>query len=148
MPTYEYQCRSGAHRFEARQGITASPLTRCPHCGKKVDRLISAGAGFLFKGSGFYTTDYRSKPYQAAAKQERQSQELSPAGHPPPTGGFDAQHSLGSHPALPVGHPGGHDGRGPRPPVAVKDIDQAGSGKAPLAGSVPSGTGTGQKMEA
>lgn len=71
MPTYEYQCRSCAHRFEARQSITASPLRRCAHCGKKVDRLISAGAGFLFKGSGFYTTDYRSKPYQEAAKKDK-----------------------------------------------------------------------------
>lgn len=71
MPTYEYQCRSCAHRFEARQGITASPLTRCPHCGKKVDRLISSGAGFLFKGSGFHTTDYRSKPYAEAAKNDK-----------------------------------------------------------------------------
>ena len=70
MPTYEYQCRSCAQRFEARQSIMASPRTRCPHCGKKVDRLISAGAGFLFKGSGFYSTDYRSKPYQEAAKKD------------------------------------------------------------------------------
>jgi len=71
VPTYEYQCRSCAHRFEARQRITASPRTRCPQCGKKVDRLISAGAGFLFKGSGFYTTDHRSKPYQEAAKKDK-----------------------------------------------------------------------------
>jgi putative FmdB family regulatory protein len=70
MPTYEYQCRSCAQRFEARQSIMASPRTRCPYCGKKVDRLISAGAGFLFKGSGFYSTDYRSKPYQEAAKKD------------------------------------------------------------------------------
>jgi len=72
MPTYEYQCRSCAHRFEAFQSITAHPLTRCPHCRRKVDRLISAGAGFLFKGSGFYTTDYRSKPYQEAAKKDQE----------------------------------------------------------------------------
>jgi len=71
MPTYEYQCRSCARRFEARQSIMASPRRRCPHCGKKVDRLISAGAGFLFKGSGFYSTDYRSTPYREAAKKDR-----------------------------------------------------------------------------
>jgi putative FmdB family regulatory protein len=71
MPTYEYQCRSCAHRFDAFQSITASPLARCPRCGKKVDRLISAGAGFLFKGSGFHTTDYRSKPYAEAAKKDQ-----------------------------------------------------------------------------
>jgi putative FmdB family regulatory protein len=70
MPTYEYQCRSCAHQFDAFQSITASPLTRCPQCGRRVDRLISAGAGFLFKGSGFYTTDYRSKPYAEAAKKD------------------------------------------------------------------------------
>ena len=71
MPTYEYQCRTCAHRFEAFQSITASPLTRCPRCGKKVGRLISSGAGFLFKGSGFHTTDYRSQPYAEAAKKDK-----------------------------------------------------------------------------
>jgi putative FmdB family regulatory protein len=82
MPTYEYQCRSCAQRFEARQSIMASPRTRCPHCGKKVDRLISAGAGFLFKGSGFYSTDYRSRPYQEAAKKDRNRERSGTA--PPP----------------------------------------------------------------
>jgi putative FmdB family regulatory protein len=71
MPTYEYQCRSCGQRFETRQRITAAPRTRCPRCGKKVDRLISAGAGFLFKGSGFYTTDHRSAPYREAARKDK-----------------------------------------------------------------------------
>jgi putative FmdB family regulatory protein len=85
MPTYEYQCRSCAHRFEAFQSITAHPLTRCPHCKRKVDRLISAGAGFLFKGSGFYTTDHRSKPYQEAAKKDQEGSGGAPlAGKVPP----------------------------------------------------------------
>jgi putative FmdB family regulatory protein len=83
VPTYEYQCRACAHRFEASQRITASPLTRCPQCGKKVDRLISAGAGFLFKGSGFHTTDYRSKPYQEAAKKDREGGSAPLAGKVP-----------------------------------------------------------------
>jgi putative FmdB family regulatory protein len=88
MPTYEYQCRSCAQRLEARQSITAPPLTRCPHCRKKVDRLISAGAGFLFKGSGFYTTDYRSKPYQEAAKKDQEASARAPlAGNAPSKGG-------------------------------------------------------------
>ena len=78
MPTYEYQCRSCGHRFEAVQNITAPARKRCPHCRKKVDRLISAGAGFLFKGSGFYTTDHRSKPYQDAAKKDRQESDAAP----------------------------------------------------------------------
>ena len=82
MPTYEYQCRSCAQRFEARQSITASPRRRCPHCGKTVDRLISAGAGFLFKGSGFYSTDYRSTPYRQAAKKDRDRERSGTA--PPP----------------------------------------------------------------
>ena len=87
MPTYEYQCGSCAHRFEAFQSITASPLARCPKCRKKVDRLISAGAGFLFKGSGFYTTDYRSKPYREAAKKDREASGRAPlAGNAPKDG--------------------------------------------------------------
>lgn len=79
MPTYEYECRACAHRFEASQSITASPLKRCPQCGKKVDRLISSGAGFLFKGSGFHTTDYRSKPYAEAAKKDKDQEGSSKA---------------------------------------------------------------------
>ena len=72
MPTYEYQCRSCGHRFDAFQSIMASPRRHCPHCRKKVDRLISAGAGFLFRGSGFYTTDHRSKSYREAAKKDQE----------------------------------------------------------------------------
>ena len=88
MPTYEYRCRSCARRFEAIQSITASSLKRCPHCGKKVDRLISAGAGFLFKGSGFYTTDHRSKTYQEAAKKDQEGSGRNPlAGSAPPQAG-------------------------------------------------------------
>ena len=103
MPTYEYQCRSCAQRFEARQSIMASPRTRCPHCGKKVDRLISAGAGFLFKGSGFYATDYRSKPYQEAAKKdtaEEGNSKVSLPGNAPAKGGTGkkVEASLGQDP--------------------------------------------------
>ena len=88
MPTYEYQCRACAQRFEARQSIMASPRRRCPQCGKTVDRLISAGAGFLFKGSGFYTTDYRSKPYQEAAKKDQEgSGKTALAASAPPKAG-------------------------------------------------------------
>ncbi len=92
MPTYEYQCRSCAHRFDAFQSITASPLTRCPHCGKKVDRLISAGAGFLFKGSGFHTTDYHSQPYAEAAKRDT---DPKGNGRAPLPGGAPAVHGTG-----------------------------------------------------
>lgn len=59
MPTYEYECRSCKHRFEEFQGISDEPLKRCPRCGKSVRRLFGGGLGIIFKGSGFYTTDYK-----------------------------------------------------------------------------------------
>jgi putative FmdB family regulatory protein len=61
MPTYEYECRHCGHRFEAFQMITDKPLNRCPKCSKSVKRLIGSGAGIIFKGAGFYATDYRKK---------------------------------------------------------------------------------------
>jgi putative FmdB family regulatory protein len=68
MPTYEYECSHCGHRFEAFQKITDKPLTDCPKCNKKVKRLISSGAGIIFKGSGFYATDYRKKTKSDSAK--------------------------------------------------------------------------------
>ncbi|HEY1686001.1 MAG TPA: zinc ribbon domain-containing protein [Tepidisphaeraceae bacterium] len=71
MPTYEYKCQACGHEFEKFQSITAGPIRKCPKCGKnKVKRLLSAGAGLIFKGSGFYITDYRSEQYKNAAKSE------------------------------------------------------------------------------
>jgi putative FmdB family regulatory protein len=71
MPTYEYACSACGHCFEEFHSITAKPTVKCPACGKrKVKRLISAGAGFIFKGSGFYITDYRSDKYKADAKSD------------------------------------------------------------------------------
>ena len=71
MPTYEYACEACDHQFEKFQSITARPIRKCPECGKnKVRRLISGGAGVLFKGSGFYIPDYRSESYKQAAKKE------------------------------------------------------------------------------
>ena len=61
MPTYDYECRYCGHRFEAFQIITDKPLSRCPKCEKKPTRLIGSGSGIIFKGSGFYATDYRKK---------------------------------------------------------------------------------------
>ncbi|RMH69400.1 MAG: zinc ribbon domain-containing protein [Gemmatimonadetes bacterium] len=71
MPTYDYRCISCGQTFEYFQSMKDEPLTHCL-CGKngKVERLISPGAGFIFKGSGFYITDYRSKDYQQKAKSE------------------------------------------------------------------------------
>lgn len=62
MPTYEYACKHCGHRFELLQKISAPPLEKCPKCSKKLDRLIGSGSGIIFKGSGFYATDYPKTP--------------------------------------------------------------------------------------
>ena len=72
MPTYEYKCENCDHEFELFQPITAKPVRKCPKCGKnKVKRLIGMGAGIIFKGSGFYETDYRSENYRKAAEGDK-----------------------------------------------------------------------------
>jgi putative FmdB family regulatory protein len=69
MPTYEYQCSKCGHKFEKFQSITSTPSKQCPACKKNTaQRLIGTGAGLIFKGSGFYITDYRSDGYKASAK--------------------------------------------------------------------------------
>ncbi len=73
MPTYEYQCQKCKKRHETLQSITAKPLTKCPKCSGRLKRLISSGSGFLFKGGGFYITDYRSKSYNDAKKKDQPS---------------------------------------------------------------------------
>lgn len=94
MPTYEYICAKCGHEFEAMHSMTAAPLKICPEdqCARKkwgrgkVSRKISAGAGLLFKGSGFYITDYRSEGYKSAAKKD--SGDAKPAA---PTGAQTAE---------------------------------------------------------
>ncbi len=71
MPTYEYKCLACDNRFERFQGITAPPIEECPECHGKVKRLIGSGAGLIFKGSGFYITDYRSEGYKESAKKDK-----------------------------------------------------------------------------
>lgn len=74
MPTYDYVCENCNHEFEEFQSITANPLKKCPNCKKlKLNRLIGAGAGVIFKGTGFYETDYRSSGYKDAAKRDSES---------------------------------------------------------------------------
>ena len=73
MPTYDYECKKCGHVFETFQSIHAKPLTKCPKCKGKIQRLIGGGGGILFKGSGFYQTDYRSKNYTEAAKKDKPS---------------------------------------------------------------------------
>jgi putative FmdB family regulatory protein len=78
MPTYDYRCAACGHALEIFHGISEKPRRTCPKCKKpKLERLISAGAGLVFKGSGFYQTDYRSKSYSEAAKKD--SPPASPA---------------------------------------------------------------------
>ncbi len=78
MPTYDYQCDACDHKFEAFQSITEEPLTKCPACKKKkLRRLFGAGAAIMFKGSGFYTTDYRSDSYKKSADADKSSSSTS-----------------------------------------------------------------------
>ncbi len=86
MPTYDYKCQKCGHRFELFQTMSAKPLTKCPECEGKVKRLIGSGSGIIFKGSGFYCTDYK-KPTgggseakdKAAEKAESKTSEKTPA---------------------------------------------------------------------
>jgi putative FmdB family regulatory protein len=73
MPTYEYECRTCGHKFDHFQSMRDKPLTKCPQCKGKINRLISGGAGVIFRGSGFYQTDYRSAGYKSDAKKETTS---------------------------------------------------------------------------
>ncbi len=66
MPTYDYKCTECNHTFEMFQPMTADPITNCPECEGVVKRLIGAGAGPIFKGSGFYQTDYKNKSVSSA----------------------------------------------------------------------------------
>ncbi len=74
MPTYDYTCDSCDHSFELYQHITEKPVKKCPACGKlKARRIIGTGGAIIFKGSGFYQTDYRSEEYKSKAKKETES---------------------------------------------------------------------------
>jgi putative FmdB family regulatory protein len=74
MPTYDYVCDACEHAFEEFQGFNDQVLTKCPQCGKKkLRRLFGSGAAVLFKGSGFYETDYRSDSYKTAAKKDQEA---------------------------------------------------------------------------
>tara|TARA_B100000446_G_scaffold69822_1_gene66301 strand:+ start:710 stop:1066 length:357 start_codon:yes stop_codon:yes gene_type:complete len=69
MPTYDYRCPNG-HQFEVFQRISAAPGAECPDCSEDSERMISGGAGLIFKGEGFYITDYRSEDYKKKASSE------------------------------------------------------------------------------
>lgn len=85
MPTYDYVCAACGHELELFQNITEPPRKKCPACKKsRLKRKIGGGAGFLFKGSGFYLTDYRSDSYKKAADAESKPAESKPAESKPP----------------------------------------------------------------
>jgi putative FmdB family regulatory protein len=101
MPTYEYQCKTCGQVFDLYQSITDKPLRSapCEHCGKsrKVERLIGTGAALLFKGSGFYQTDYRSDSYKKAASAE--TKPAAAADKKPPDTKSDAKKPAAAKPA-------------------------------------------------
>ncbi|HAC89605.1 MAG TPA: FmdB family transcriptional regulator [Planctomycetaceae bacterium] len=80
MPTYDYECDNCGHKFELYQGINDPKAKKCPACGKlKLRRLLGTGAAIVFKGSGFYQTDYRSDKYKKAAAADKPASEGSGA---------------------------------------------------------------------
>ncbi len=101
MPTYDYICDSCGHEFEAYESIMVEPRTECPECKlPKLRRKIGPGAAILFKGSGFYQTDYRSESYKKAAKAD-----AGPA-EPKPAAASDSSPAK-TEPAKPAPGPGG-----------------------------------------
>jgi putative FmdB family regulatory protein len=85
MPTYDYECGACGHKFEKFQSMSSKPVRKCPVCGKsKVKRLLGIGAGVIFKGSGFYCTDYRSPTYAESAKKDKPAAASSGTGDAKP----------------------------------------------------------------
>lgn len=95
MPTYDYLCEECGNQFEVFQSMKDPKLETCGDCGGKVRRLLGTGAGLIFKGSGFYQTDYRSKSYQEGASKDK------PAEAPKKSPGEGASKAGGSQPATP-----------------------------------------------
>jgi len=82
MPTYEYKCTSCGYNFEAFQSITDKPLSRCPRCKSAVRRVINGGMGVIFKGSGFYTTDYKKSSALTGGNGKKSESSGSPESSP------------------------------------------------------------------
>lgn len=99
MPTYEYECLKCGKKFELFQSMTEPPRKRCPACRGKVRRLVGTGTGMIFKGSGFYATDYRSSSYKDDKKKdsgEKPSTKEDPKPKPEPKGGSKSGAKPGS----------------------------------------------------
>jgi putative FmdB family regulatory protein len=99
MPTYEYECQKCGHHYELYQSIKDGPKRTCPKCHGRVKRLLGIGAGLLFKGSGFYITDYRKPSYAEGAKKD------SPATPGPAASPKANPEKTGSTPAKPASTP-------------------------------------------
>jgi putative FmdB family regulatory protein len=100
MPTYDYQCSACEHQFEVFQPISAPVKRKCPACGElKLKRLIGPGAAVVFKGSGFYQTDYRSESYKKRAAEETSTSSTTRTEKAPDTPPKPKKKSAGSSPA-------------------------------------------------
>ena len=109
MPTYDYECSACKHRFEELQSFSEATLKKCPKCKKKkLNRLIGVGAAILFKGSGFYQTDYRSEGYKNAAKADepKPAEKPSTAATPAPAAPAATTGAADSGAAKPAGKTG------------------------------------------
>jgi putative FmdB family regulatory protein len=87
MPTYEYRCTKCENQFEVFHGIHERTVRKCPRCGGRARRVPAGGAGLIFRGSGFYITDYRSKDYKEKAKQEKSGESKPSSGDSGASGG-------------------------------------------------------------
>ncbi len=125
VPTYDYLCEQG-HRFEAFQSMKDEPLKACVECGAGVKRLIGPGAGFLFRGDGFYITDYRSKTYQDKAKADASGSAKS-EGKAETSGGSKAD---SGKPAADKATGRGAEKSNTEKPRAEKSSDKSGSDKS------------------
>ena len=97
MPTYEYACPKCGHQFEQFQSMLDEPLKKCPKCKKKkLQRLIGTGAAILFKGSGFYGTDYRSESYKSAAQADQPKPTTEKTGTDAPKTTSDTKDTAGT----------------------------------------------------
>ncbi len=93
MPTYIYVCDRCGHSFERFQKMIDKPVKKCPECNSKVHRLITGGGGILFKGDGFYCTDYRSEQYKEAARKETSADSKVESSSKSSDGGKDKESS-------------------------------------------------------
>jgi putative FmdB family regulatory protein len=99
MPTYSYRCQACKHEFEEFQKITDLPVKECPKCGGLVMRIITGGAGLIFKGAGFYITDNRSSDYKKAASSDKSSSSTpSPSTSPASTSSSSSSSDKSSKP--------------------------------------------------